>query len=178
MGSVNCAKVVLPNMRERGYGRIVLTSSASGIFGNFGQANYGTAKAAMIGLMNVLDLEYKKYGIRINILVPSAATAMTEGLIDPDAVERLKPENVTPGLLFLVSENAPSKVILGAGAGCFARTHITETRGIYLPEQLRTPEVIAERFAELSDPTGAETLLSAFEQTKKYVRRAISEDLG
>jgi NAD(P)-dependent dehydrogenase (short-subunit alcohol dehydrogenase family) len=176
MGSVHCIKAVLPHMRERGYGRIVLTSSASGIYGNFGQANYGAAKAAMIGLMNVLDLECSKYGIKINILAPTAATAMTAGLIEPEAAAQLSPESVTPGVLFLVSEAAPSKVILGAGAGCFARTLILETRGIYLPDAQRTPEVIAEHFAALSDLVGAEPLPSAFAQSTKYLRRKATED--
>jgi NAD(P)-dependent dehydrogenase (short-subunit alcohol dehydrogenase family) len=176
MGSVHCIKAVLPHMRERNYGRIVLTSSASGIYGNFGQANYGAAKAAMIGLMNVLDLECSKYGIRINILAPTAATAMTAGLIDPEAAGQLTPESVTPGVLFLVSDNAPSRIILGAGAGCFARTHILETRGIYLAETEQTPEVIAERFAEISDLAGAEPLPSAFAQSMKYLRRKSVEN--
>jgi NAD(P)-dependent dehydrogenase (short-subunit alcohol dehydrogenase family) len=176
MGSVHCIKAVLPHMRERNYGRIVLTSSASGIYGNFGQANYGAAKAAMIGLMNVLDLEFSKYDIKINIVAPTAATAMTAGLIEPDAAAQLSPESVTPGVLFLVSEQAPSKVILGAGAGCFARTHILETRGIYLPDALRTPEIIAEQFAALSDLAGAAPLPNAFAQSTKYVNRKAAED--
>ncbi len=175
MGSVHCIKAVLPQLRERGYGRIVLTSSASGLYGNFGQSNYGSAKAAMIGLMNVLNLESGKYGIKVNILAPTAATSMTAGLIEPAAAEQLKPEWVTPGLLFLVSENAPSGVILDAGAGCFARTHIIETRGIYLPEAARTPEVIAERFEALSDLAGADTPPTAIAQTMKFTRRALAE---
>src|ERR1700677_2307732 len=91
IGSANCTKAVWAGMRERNYGRVVLTSSASGIYGNFGQANYGAAKAAMIGLMNVLDLECSKYGIKINILAPTAATAMTAGLIEPEAASQLSP---------------------------------------------------------------------------------------
>ena len=123
-----------PGMRERDYGRIVLTSSASGIYGNFGQANYGAAKAAMIGLMNVLHLEGLKHDIRVNVLAPTALTAMTEGLLPPVAAELMSPESVTPGVLFLASEDAPSRVILGAGAGVFAVTHIGETPGVYLDE--------------------------------------------
>ena len=126
-GSANCAKAVWNGMRERNYGRIVFTSSASGIYGNFGQANYGAAKAAMIGLMNVLHLEGAKYNIRVNTLAPTAATAMTAGLLPPEAAELLSPESVTPAVLFLVGEDAPSRVILGAGAGVFAVTRIEET---------------------------------------------------
>ena len=143
IGSANCAKAVWAGMRERNYGRIVLTSSASGVYGNFGQANYGAAKAAMIGLMNVLGLEGAKNDIRVNVLAPTARTAMTEGLLPPAAAELLGPETVTPGLLFLASDEAPSRVILGAGAGVFAVTHIGETPGVYLDESERTPETIA-----------------------------------
>ncbi len=139
IGSANCTKAVWAGMRERNYGRVVLTSSASGIYGNFGQANYGAAKAAMIGLMNVLHLEGAKNDIRVNVLAPTARTGMTEGLLSPVAAELMTPESVTPGVLFLVSENAPSRVILGAGAGVFAVTHIGETPGIYLDESERTP---------------------------------------
>ena len=152
-GSANCAKAVWNGMRERDYGRIVFTSSASGIYGNFGQANYGAAKAAMIGLMNVLHLEGAKYDIRVNILAPTAATAMTDGLLTPDEAALLSPESVTPAVLFLVSESAPSRVILGAGAGVFAVTRIEETRGVYLDEAERSPETIAARWDEISRAT-------------------------
>ncbi len=172
IGSTNCTKAVWAGMRERNYGRIVLTSSASGIYGNFGQANYGAAKAAMIGLMNVLHLEGAKNDLRVNILAPTARTGMTEGLLPPAAAELLGPETVTPGLLYLVSEEAPSRVILGAGAGAFAVTHITETAGVYLNESERTPETIAARFAEISDARTAEPLKDAFAQTMKFVAAA------
>ena len=172
IGSANCTKAVWAGMRERNYGRIVFTSSASGIYGNFGQANYGAAKAAMIGLMNVLHLEGAKNDIRVNMLAPTARTGMTEGLLSPVAAELMTPESVTPGVLFLVSEDAPSRVILGAGAGVFAVTHIGETPGVYLEESERTPETIAARFAEISDATTAEPLKDAFAQTYKFVAAA------
>ena len=172
MGSAYCAKAVWNGMRERNYGRIVFTSSSSGIYGNFGQANYGAAKAAMIGLMNVLHLEGAKNNIRVNTLAPTARTQMTENLLPADAAALMSPESVTPGLLFLVSENAPSRVILGAGAGAFAVTHIQETPGIFLPEAERTPETIAARFAEISDRATAAPLDNAFGQTFKFVSLA------
>jgi NAD(P)-dependent dehydrogenase (short-subunit alcohol dehydrogenase family) len=172
IGSANCTKAVWAGMGERNYGRIVLTSSASGIYGNFGQANYGAAKAGMIGLMNVLHLEGAKNDIRVNILAPTARTGMTEGLLSPVAAELMTPESVTPGVLFLVSENAPSRVILGAGAGVFAVTHIGETPGVYLDESERTPETIAARFAEISDAKTAEPLKDALAQTYKFVAAA------
>ena len=172
IGSANCARAVWNGMRERNYGRIVLTSSASGIYGNFGQSNYGAAKAGMIGLMNVLALEGERNDIRVNVLAPTARTAMTEGLIPPAAAALLGPETVTPAVLFLASEAAPSRVILGAGAGAFAVTHIAETMGVYLDDAERTPETIAARWAEISDPATAKPLRDAFAQTQKFVAAA------
>ena len=172
LGSANCARAVWNGMRERNYGRIVLTSSASGLYGNFGQANYGAAKAGMIGLMNVLGLEGAKHDIRVNILAPTARTAMTEGLIPAPAAELLAPETVTPAVLFLSSDAAPSRVILGAGAGAFAVTHIAETAAVYLDEAERTPETIAARWAEISDPASVRPLRDAFGQTQKFVAAA------
>ena len=172
IGSANCAKAVWAGMQERNYGRIVLTSSASGIYGNFGQANYAAAKAAMIGLMNVLHLEGVKNDIRVNVLAPTARTRMTEGMLPPVAAELMTPESVTPGVLYLVSADAPTRVILGAGAGVFAVTHIGETPGIYLDESERTPETIAARFAEIADPATSAPLRDAFSQTFKFVAAA------
>ena len=175
MGSVNCTKAVWPIMREQNYGRVVFTSSSSGLYGNFGQSNYGAAKAAMMGLMNTLHLEGAKNDIRVNALAPTAATRMTEELMPDEMLTLLKPEAITPGVLYLVSEDAPSRVILCAGAGCFARTLVTETEGIWLAEGERTPEAVAANFAAISDPTGEQVLQSAFEQTDKFVRRAAAE---
>lgn len=172
MGTVNCCKAVWQTMRDQAYGRIVMTSSSSGLYGNFGQSNYGAAKAAVIGLMNVLHQEGKKYNIRVNALAPTAATRMTEGLISEEVRDLLTPESISPGLLYLVGEAAPSRTILCAGAGAFAVTRIFETRGIYLPEAQRTPEAIAARFKEISDMTGARPLEGAFEQTVKFARLA------
>ncbi|MGB3537271.1 MAG: SDR family NAD(P)-dependent oxidoreductase [Mesorhizobium sp.] len=167
-GSFDCAKAVWGIMRERGYGRILFTSSASGLYGNFGQANYGAAKAAMIGLMNVLHIEGAKYGIRVNALAPTAATQMTAGLISDEAAALLSPENVTPAVLYLVGEEAPSRMIMGAGAGVFAVTYIRETEGVFLPESERTPEGIARHIAEISNDSTARTLDGAFDQTDKF----------
>jgi NAD(P)-dependent dehydrogenase (short-subunit alcohol dehydrogenase family) len=172
MGSAICAKAVWAGMRERNYGRVMFTASASGVYGNFGQANYGAAKAGMIGLMNVLHLEGAKNNIRVNTLLPTAATGMTEGLIPAEMAALMSPETVTPAVLFLVSENAPSKVILGAGAGVFAVTHIEETAGLFLAKADRTPENIALRFDEIADSKTARPLDNAFGQTFKFVEAA------
>jgi NAD(P)-dependent dehydrogenase (short-subunit alcohol dehydrogenase family) len=172
-GSAIVTRAVWNGMRERGYGRILFTSSASGLYGNFGQASYGAAKAGMIGLMNVLHLEGAKYNIRVNTLAPTAMTAMTEALLPPDAAAVLTPDSVTPAVLFLVGENAPSRVIMGAGGGVFAVTYIAETPGVYLDEAERTPEEIAARFAEISDRATAAPLENALQQTFKFATAAL-----
>jgi NAD(P)-dependent dehydrogenase (short-subunit alcohol dehydrogenase family) len=172
MGTVNCTKAVWDIMRAQNYGRIVFTSSSSGLYGNFGQANYGAAKAAMVGLMNVLHQEGAKNDIRVNTLAPTAATRMTEELMTPETLALLTPESITPGVLFLVSDKGPSRTILCAGAGAFARTLIYETDGIWLDEAERTPETIAARFEDISDPAGQKALQGAFEQTAKFAMKA------
>jgi NAD(P)-dependent dehydrogenase (short-subunit alcohol dehydrogenase family) len=172
IGSAICAKAVWTGMRDRNYGRVLFTSSSSGIYGNFGQANYGAAKAGMIGLMNVLHLEGAKNNIRVNTLAPTAATNMTAGLLPQQMLDLMTPESVTPAVLYLVSEDAPSRVILGAGAGTYAVTYITETSGLYLAESHRTPETIASRFSEIANPTSARPLDNAFAQTFKFVDAA------
>lgn len=172
IGSANVAHACWPIMREQGYGRVVFTSSASGLYGNFGQANYGAAKAAMMGLMNVLHIEGARDNIRVNCLAPTAATRMTEALIPEQALALLAPETITPGLLYLVSEDAPSRVILCAGAGCYAQTRIFETEGILLEGDANTPEEIAARFASVQDEEGKRELTDAFSQTRKYARKA------
>jgi NAD(P)-dependent dehydrogenase (short-subunit alcohol dehydrogenase family) len=172
-GSANCIKAVWQTMRDQNYGRIVLTSSSSGLYGNFGQANYGAAKAAMVGLMNVLHLEGAKHDIRVNVLAPTAATAMTEGLLSADVLARLAPDAVSPAVLFLTSDEAPSRMILGAGAGAYAVVHVVESEGVYLPPEERTPENLAVRLAEMSELSRAKALTSAYEQTRKYVEMAL-----
>lgn len=171
MGSANCCHAVWPIMREQKYGRIVLTSSASGLYGNFGQSNYGAAKAAMAGLMNVLHHEGGRDDIRVNTLAPTAATRMTEQLLPPEALEVLQPETITPGLLYLVSQDAPSKTILSAGAGVFAQTRIYETQGQLIEGDI-TPEAVAAQWDTITDPTDQEELQDAFSQTRKYAKRA------
>lgn len=172
IGSANVAHACWPIMREQGYGRIVFTTSASGLYGNFGQSNYGAAKAAMMGLMNVLHIEGARDNIRVNMLAPTAATRMTEELLPPEAAALLAPEMITPGLLYLVSEDAPSRVIMGAGAGSYAQTRVYETEGITLLDDDNTPEAVAARFADIADAEGQKELSDAFSQTKKYALNA------
>lgn len=171
-GSVNCTHALWRHMTEREYGRIVFTTSGSGLYGNFGQSNYGAAKAAMLGLMNVLHQEGHRKGIRVNMLAPTAATRMTEDLLPPEVLPLLKPETITPGLLALVAEDAPSKMILGAGGGCFAETKIYETPGVALGDDDLTPEAVIANMARIRDPEGQAEMPGAFDQTNKYIRMA------
>ncbi|MEM8728596.1 MAG: SDR family NAD(P)-dependent oxidoreductase [Pseudomonadota bacterium] len=172
MGSATVTHAVWPIMRAQGYGRVVMTSSASGIYGNFGQSNYGAAKMGVVGLMNVLALEGARDNIRVNTLAPTAATRMTENLMPPEALDVLQPETITPGLLYLVSEDAPTRTILGAGAGVFAQTRIYETEGVLLEGADNTPEAVQAAFAGIQDPNGQRELTDAFAQTKKFAGRA------
>jgi NAD(P)-dependent dehydrogenase (short-subunit alcohol dehydrogenase family) len=179
-GTAICTKAVWGHMRERGYGRIVVTSSSSGLYGNFGQANYGAAKMGVVGLMNTLRAEGAKYDIRVNALAPVAHTRMTDDLLPAEAKELLKPEEVTPAVVFLVSQDAPNGVILAAGAGGFAAVRIFETEGIWLEPGERTPEAIAARMDDILDPAGQREYKAGGEQSMKFVGKAMEgmQDAG
>ena len=151
MGSVNCTKAVWALMNEQKYGRIVMTTSSSGLYGNFGQSNYGAAKLALVGLMQTLSLEGAKNNIHVNCLAPTAATAMTAGLMPEAVLAALKPEAVVPAMLVLAAESAPTRTILCAGAGTFEAAHITLTPGIHLGIGGDVPEQLAERLAEVTN---------------------------
>ena len=172
IGSANCTKAVWEIMREQKYGRIVFTTSSSGLYGNFGQANYGAAKMAMVGLMNTLHLEGAKYDIRVNCLAPTAGTAMTEGLF-PDAVfDLMAPESVSPGVVFLAGPDAPSRKVLAAGGGSFAVFKGMETEGLSLAPDAVTAEGIATAWSTIDDNGGLRELQSGFEQPGKFATQA------
>lgn len=177
MGTVYCTKAVWDVMKEQEYGRIVVTTSSSGLYGNFGQTNYGAAKMGVVGLMNTLVQEGAKYNIRVNALAPTAGTRMTEGLMPEKAFELLTPETVTPAVLYLVSEEAPTHTILAAGAGCFAVSRIVETEGAWLPPEEQTPEGIAAHWRAIASTEGERALKAGFEQTGKMLGKA-AEGLG
>ena len=171
MGTVYCTKACWDIMKDQEYGRIVVTSSSSGLYGNFGQTNYGASKMGMIGMMNTLAQEGAKYNVKINALAPTAGTRMTEGLIHEKAFALLTPETVTPAVLYLVSEDAPTRTILAAGAGSFAVAKIVETEGMWLPEAEQTPEGIAANWAQISEG-GERALQAGYEQSIKMVGQA------
>ncbi|MFB8344977.1 SDR family NAD(P)-dependent oxidoreductase [Brucella cytisi] len=153
IGSANASRAVWDIMKGQNYGRILMTTSTSGVYGNFGQSNYGAAKAGLVGLMNVLHFEGDKYDIHVNAIAPTAATRMTGDVLDEEMLVRLAPENVVPAALFLVSEQAPSRTVLLAGAGTVARMAIVESEGVYLPKGERTPEAVAAAFTKIDDMT-------------------------
>ena len=154
MGAVNCSKAVWDIMRAQNYGRIVMTTSSTGLYGNFGQSNYGAAKMALVGLMQTLSIEGAKNNIRVNCLAPTAATRMTENLMPEAVLELLQPEAVTPGLLALVAEDAPTRAILCAGAGAFERAYITLTQGVFVGLPGDAAEQVAAQFDAVSDRDG------------------------
>ena len=171
MGSVNCTKAVWEIMREQNYGRIVVTTSSSGLYGNFGQSNYGSAKMGVIGMMNTLAQEGAKNNVKVNALAPTAGTRMTEGLIPDQAFALMTPETVTPAVLYLVSQDAPTRTILAAGAGGYAVAKIVETDGIYLDDADQTPEAIAEHWDAIAN-SEPKQLQAGFEQTVKFLGKA------
>lgn len=176
MGSVHCTKAVWPHMVSQRYGRILMTTSASGIYGNFGQSNYGAAKSGVVGLMNVLAIEGERYGIRVNALAPTAATDMTEGLFDEASWDVMSPESITPGAVFLVSADAPTKTILGAGGGVFAAAKMVEAAGVFLSQDDRSPETIAAHWEAISDVSATVITGSAFDQTGRYLEMTAATD--
>ncbi|BFT32172.1 SDR family NAD(P)-dependent oxidoreductase [Alteromonas sp. D210916BOD_24] len=173
MGAKNCSKAVWEAMKTQGGGTIVMTTSSSGLYGNFGQANYGAAKMGQVGLMNVLAIEGAKYNIKVNAISPCAATRMLSDLVDEQANQVLTVESVTAGLLFLASEHSPSKFILAAGAGGYASAGIFETQGIYLPPEQQTPENVARNLTTILDTSNQQQFKEGNDQTVKFVGKAV-----
>ncbi len=169
IGSANATHAVWETMREQAYGRILMTASSTGLYGNFGQANYGAAKLGLAGFAKTLALEGAKYNVRVNTIAPTAATRMTEDIFPPELLERFQPEQVAPAALFLVSEEAPTNVILGAGAGVVQAAHVTLTRGAVLAEP--RPEAVAALYAAIVDRTGEIVPQSGAEQAMAIMQR-------
>lgn len=171
MGAVNCTKAVWALMNEQKYGRIVMTTSSSGLYGNFGQSNYGAAKLALVGLMQTLSIEGAKNDIRVNCLAPTAATRMTEDLFPKDMLEAFRPEAVVPAMLVLAAQDAPNRTILCAGAGTFEAAHITLTQGAWLGIAADTPEQLAARLSEVTAREGEAVPQSGAAQTANEIAK-------
>jgi NAD(P)-dependent dehydrogenase (short-subunit alcohol dehydrogenase family) len=174
MGTVKPTKAVWEIMKAQNYGRIVVTTSSTGLYGNFGQANYGAAKLSLVGFMNTIKIEGQKNNVHINAIAPVAATRMTENILPPQLAERLKPEYVTPGVVYLVSEEAPTGAILTAGAGTFALAHMCETEGVYLGEGGLSVEEVRDNWARITDPAGQRAYQNGGEQTQKFIAKAMA----
>lgn len=173
MGSVIPTKAVWDIMRAQNYGRILMTTSSSGLYGNFGQTNYSAAKMALVGFMQTLSLEGEKHNIRVNALAPTAATQMLAGLMPPEAVDFIKPEFVSPAMLALVHADAPTRTILCAGAKSYEAARITLTQGIHIPlETDAIPDVLIERLNEVLDPANETVPDHGFEQSKLELTKA------
>ena len=169
MGTVICAKAVWDGMRERNYGRIVVTTSSSGLYGNFGQSNYGAAKMGIEGFMQTLKLEGQKNNIRVNAIAPVAATRMTEDIFPPEILPKFQAAEVTPGMLYLASDDAPTGAILSAGAGVFALTRLVETIGVSLGASA-TPEMVRDAWSKITDTTGEVEPKAGLEQSQKILK--------
>lgn len=175
MGAVHCTKAVWGLMNEQKYGRIVMTTSSSGLYGSFGQSNYGAAKMALVGLMQTLSIEGAKNDIRVNCLAPTAATRMTEGLMPEAVLAALQPEAVVPAMLVLAAQDAPTRTILCAGAGSFEAAHITLTQGVWLGNDTLTPERLGEKLAEVTSPAGQTMPQSGAAQGTLEVAKAMAQ---
>jgi short-subunit dehydrogenase len=172
MGAVHCTKAVWPHMVAQKYGRILMTTSSSGLYGNFGQSNYGAAKMALVGLMQTLSIEGAKNNIRVNCLAPTAATRMTEDLMPPQILEALKPEAVVPAMLVLVAQDAPTRTILCAGAGSVEAAQVTLTQGVWIGLNDDAPENLQAQLSQVSDGINAVVPASGAAQGAHEIGRA------
>ncbi|HEY0626520.1 MAG TPA: SDR family NAD(P)-dependent oxidoreductase [Allosphingosinicella sp.] len=171
IGSANATRAVWDLMKEQAYGRVLMTSSSTGLYGNFGQSNYGAAKLGLLGFAKTLSLEGAKYNVKVNTLAPTAATRMTNDIFPPEMTAAFNPDNVVPAALFLVSDDAPTNAIVGAGAGVVQAAYVTLTPGYALPEGRRTVEEVAANWDMISDRSGEIVPQSGAEQAMLILKK-------
>jgi NAD(P)-dependent dehydrogenase (short-subunit alcohol dehydrogenase family) len=171
MGTLKPIKAAWEILKAQNYGRIVVTTSSTGLYGNFGQANYAAAKMGIIGLMNTLKIEGQKNNIHVNAISPVAGTRMTEALMPPETMKRVAPEYVTPGVIYLCGEDAPTGAILTAAGGVFSLARMYETEGVYLGEHVASAEDVRAHWAEITDEAGQKAYLGGGEQGAKFFRK-------
>jgi len=176
MGTVKPCKALWEIFKKQQYGRIVVTTSSTGLYGNFGQTNYGAAKLSLVGFMNTLKLEGAKDNIKVNAIGPIAATRMTENLMPPNILAMLQPECVTPAVVYLVSEDAPTGMIITAGAGVFAAAQIVETDGVNLGHKA-TADDVASYIGKIADWSTAKHYNQGGEQSAKFFARVQDKPL-
>jgi NAD(P)-dependent dehydrogenase (short-subunit alcohol dehydrogenase family) len=173
MGSVHCSRAVWDIMKAQNYGRIIMTTSSTGAYGNFGQTNYGAAKLALVGFQKSLYLEGLKNNIYVNSILPVAATRMTEDVMPQEMLDMLKPEFVTPAVLFLGSKDAPNNTVISAGAGVYAVAQMVETEGMYFAPGDQSPENILAHWSKVSDPTEQRPLQAGSEHGQKILSKVM-----
>jgi NAD(P)-dependent dehydrogenase (short-subunit alcohol dehydrogenase family) len=178
MGAVHCTQAIWARMIEQRYGRVVMTTSSAGLYGNFGQANYGAAKAAVVGLMNVLALEGERHGIRVNAMSPAASTPMTEAVLSAEVKRAMGADLVAPAVTYLSSEHAPNGTILAAGGGSFARTYVVSTEGVHLEPEAVSAEAVAGAFEAIVDRTSLHAFSSASEEVARFASRAARQSVS
>ena len=169
-GSANVTKAVWDLMREQNYGRILMTASSTGLYGNFGQANYGAAKLGLAGLTKTLALEGAKYNVRVNTIAPTAGTRMTQDIFPPELFARFTPESVAPAAVYLVSDDAPTNAIVGAGAGVFQTAYVTLTPGVALHGEELSAEGVAAHWGGITDRAGEIVPQSGAEQAMTILK--------
>ena len=170
MGAAHCTHAVWNTMRAQNYGRIVMTTSCSGLYGNFGQANYAAAKMALVGMMQTLGIEGEKHDIRVNCLAPTGATRMMEGILPPEQLSKFKPELVSPAVLALVAEHAPNRAILSAGAGSYELVQLTMTQGIALGETASAEAILAQ-WEQVANREGSFVPTQGFDQARHELHK-------
>lgn len=174
MGSVNCCKAVWPIMMAQNYGRIMMTTSSSGLYGNFGQSNYSAAKLGLVGLMQTLSIEGAKHDIRVNALAPTAATRMTNGLYPEAMLNAIQASDVVPAMLVLAAQDSPNRTILCAGAGNFEAAHISLTQGLFLGRGENVDEQLLARLQEVKNTTAQSIPENGMAQGHQEIMAAMS----